>query len=346
MSVAAIDVLSAPSLSDLADGLASRTGAWFLVERFGAVLSHGGGAFECPPTLAQSLLAKDTVALRSAVRWSRGQAELSGELEGHSVVAVPLGEGATAWLIGGKARELHKLVPLLSAALNDDHPPQDSYVEDLLHPRGPHRRTKAPAAQLVVLRSELAARTFARIVTGLLAGTEARVHLDGDLLVVALEPSADAGAILRQIRRKCESAVGGIGRVSEEAADWVSAARLGAASAAAAQRVGVALGDPTDPVIAAEVVLQHAQDAIGDLVSDLVDAPLERLRCHDSRTSGDLIATLGAWCREGFDTGATSAVLHVHVNTLRYRLRRAEQISGLDLGSPRQRLALQLLLTV
>jgi len=33
-----------------------------------------------------------------------------------------------------------------------------------------------------------------------------------------------------------------------------------------------------------------------------------------------------------------AAELHVHPNTLRYRIRRAEQLTGLDLRSPEQRL--------
>ena len=38
-------------------------------------------------------------------------------------------------------------------------------------------------------------------------------------------------------------------------------------------------------------------------------------------------------CR--FDRGATSAALHVHRNTLAYRLRRIQEIAGLDLDDPR-----------
>ncbi len=38
-------------------------------------------------------------------------------------------------------------------------------------------------------------------------------------------------------------------------------------------------------------------------------------------------------CR--LDRTATSAALHIHRNTLAYRLKRIEEITGLDLGSPR-----------
>jgi len=104
---------AAPSLGDLVDGLACRTGAWVVVERFGAVVAHGAGATACPPPLAEALLHKRSAPLRSAVRWGRGSA-LRGTVEGVGVVAVELGEGATAWFVGGAPEE--SALPLLALA--------------------------------------------------------------------------------------------------------------------------------------------------------------------------------------------------------------------------------------
>jgi hypothetical protein len=50
---------------------------------------------------------------------------------------------------------------------------------------------------------------------------------------------------------------------------------------------------------------------------------------------GDLAKTLQTFLRCRFDRRATSEALHVHRNTLAYRLRRIEEITRLDLGSPR-----------
>ena len=50
---------------------------------------------------------------------------------------------------------------------------------------------------------------------------------------------------------------------------------------------------------------------------------------------GELAQTLQTFLRCRFDRTATSAALHVHRNTLAYRLGRIEEITGLDLGSPR-----------
>jgi hypothetical protein len=50
---------------------------------------------------------------------------------------------------------------------------------------------------------------------------------------------------------------------------------------------------------------------------------------------GELAKTLESFLRCRFDRSATSEALHVHRNTLAYRLRRIEELTGLDLGSPR-----------
>ncbi len=49
----------------------------------------------------------------------------------------------------------------------------------------------------------------------------------------------------------------------------------------------------------------------------------------------ELVRTLRELVRWRFDRNAASAALHIHRNTLAYRLRRIEALTGLDLGSPR-----------
>lgn len=49
----------------------------------------------------------------------------------------------------------------------------------------------------------------------------------------------------------------------------------------------------------------------------------------------ELRRTLETLLRCRFDRAATSAALHIHRNTLAYRLRRIEEVAGLDLASPR-----------
>jgi PucR C-terminal helix-turn-helix domain len=62
---------------------------------------------------------------------------------------------------------------------------------------------------------------------------------------------------------------------------------------------------------------------------DKVLAPLEQ------DEHGELKRTLQVLVACRFDRTATSAALHIHRNTLAYRVGRIEEITGLDLGSPR-----------
>ena len=68
------------------------------------------------------------------------------------------------------------------------------------------------------------------------------------------------------------------------------------------------------------------------LAARLKDRVLAPLSENDH---GELAQTLQTFLRCRFDRTATSAALHVHRNTLANRLRRIEEITGLDLGSPR-----------
>lgn len=60
--------------------------------------------------------------------------------------------------------------------------------------------------------------------------------------------------------------------------------------------------------------------------------------------AGELLKTLEAYFNHLGNLRATSDALHVHRNTLLYRLERIEQISGLDLSNPEEHFALWLAL--
>ena len=338
-----------PSLPELVDGLAGRSGAWVVVERFGAVVAHGAGTADCPAPVVRSRVSKRTAHLRAAVTWNRGGGpHLRGKVDGVALTAVELGDGVTAWFVGAAPEE--SALPLLAAAAQgEERPVTDVVVDELLHPRGP-RRGQAPPALLVALRHEGPTGSLSRRAASLVAGTAARVHAEGDVVLVALPVESaergDAESLQDLVAAACPGVVAGVAVVEPGAADWVTAARLAAASARIATHLGLSVGHPADPVVAAELVVGEAQDAVADLVRSLPDAPLRKLQDHDARSSGELVSSLTAWCRAAFDVPAAAASLHVHPNTLRYRLKRATEISGLDVTRPRQLLALQLLLEV
>ena len=344
MSVAPVAHAQTVPLPELVDGIALRTGAWVVVERFGSVVTHGAGRASCPPAVTAALLSKRSAPLREAVSWLRGPGALRGVLDRIPVVAVELGDGATAWFVDGAPEE--GSAAQLRAALGDEGPVTDADVQELLHPRGPARAGRAPAAALVVLESSEPLPVLARSALAAVGGTGARVHTETDVVVVALAVDGDVAHVVDAVRERCPDAVAGVARVVAGAPDWSSAARTAAAEARAARRLGLAVGDCDEPAVAAELVVDEAQEAAAALLQSLLAGPLDRLRAHDERSGGALVATLTAWCAVGCDVNAAARQLHVHANTLRYRLRRAAEVSGLDLERPRHVLALQLLLAV
>jgi DNA-binding PucR family transcriptional regulator len=48
-----------------------------------------------------------------------------------------------------------------------------------------------------------------------------------------------------------------------------------------------------------------------------------------------VLETLESFIDSGFDRAATARQLHVHPNTVVYRLRKASSLTGLDLSSPK-----------
>lgn len=71
---------------------------------------------------------------------------------------------------------------------------------------------------------------------------------------------------------------------------------------------------------------------------------LASLANYDQNQKGELLKTLDAYFNHLGNLRATSEALHVHRNTLLYRLERIEQITGFDLSNPEEHFALWLAL--
>ncbi|MGO8870396.1 MAG: helix-turn-helix domain-containing protein [Acidimicrobiales bacterium] len=74
----------------------------------------------------------------------------------------------------------------------------------------------------------------------------------------------------------------------------------------------------------------------------LVDEWIGTLIQHDRLHNSELVKTLTMYLKESCATEATATLLHVHRNTLRYRLSKIALITGRDLGDPDQRFQLEL----
>jgi sugar diacid utilization regulator len=65
-----------------------------------------------------------------------------------------------------------------------------------------------------------------------------------------------------------------------------------------------------------------------------LETTLRRLREHDSRSRSDLVETLRAYIRSGFSLARSATGLHVHANTVVYRLNRIKEVTGRDPRDP------------
>ncbi len=103
---------------------------------------------------------------------------------------------------------------------------------------------------------------------------------------------------------------------------------------------GTAIG-PVTPIedVWAEVTVERAVGGIRG--ADLL-GPVVALAAHDARHGTAYAETLAAWLDHPDDPRRAARQLHVHPNTLRYRLQRLPVVTDGDLADPRARLALRL----
>ncbi|GAA3000696.1 PucR family transcriptional regulator [Streptomyces fulvorobeus] len=83
-----------------------------------------------------------------------------------------------------------------------------------------------------------------------------------------------------------------------------------------------------------------------DAVRAFADGMLRALYEHDAKGRGDLVASLRAWLSRHGQWDAAAADLGVHRHTLRYRMRRVEEILGRSMDDPDVRMELWLALKV
>ena len=82
--------------------------------------------------------------------------------------------------------------------------------------------------------------------------------------------------------------------------------------------------------------------AIAGIWTEELLGPVGTLRDHDAAHQTAYLETVAAWLDHPGDPREAAARLHVHPNTLRYRLQRLSDLVDLDLHDPETRLALRL----
>ncbi|MFF2850500.1 PucR family transcriptional regulator [Streptomyces sp. NPDC058001] len=202
------------------------------------------------------------------------------------------------------------------------------------------------------------------------AGEAVLVVPEGDRLLLL---AVDGGAAVEACTRYAESVEAtriGAGALPGSGAE--GAASGGAAPGAVVSEGGdlvVGLSAPAGPIAAAtaykqaeqalsvarrrgRALVEHEELAAGsvlplladDAVRAFADGLLRALYEHDAKGRGDLVASLRAWLSRHGQWDAAAADLGVHRHTLRYRMRRVEEILGRSLDDPDVRMELWLAL--
>ena len=107
-------------------------------------------------------------------------------------------------------------------------------------------------------------------------------------------------------------------------------------------RAAVAWPDAPRPVAAADLLPERALDGDADAIGHLVDDVYLRLVAEDLT----LVDTLTAYLERTGSLEGAARELFVHPNTVRYRLRRVADITGLTATLPRDAWSLRLALTL
>ncbi|MFE7721440.1 PucR family transcriptional regulator [Nocardia rhizosphaerihabitans] len=90
-----------------------------------------------------------------------------------------------------------------------------------------------------------------------------------------------------------------------------------------------------------EILLQRLRTA-GHSGRTPARGPVSELRRHDRANATQYVATLRAWLQSQGDPAKAGALLGVHENTIRNRLRKMAEVTILDLDDPRKRLAMMI----
>jgi hypothetical protein len=228
---------------------------------------------------------------------------------------------ASALVAGERQDRRRRLLDLLLA----DPPPPAAELEAAAQ-EAAWRLPKSVA--VVVFEHDRPARLAARLPPEALVG-------ERDVLPVAVVPDPDAPQRRRVLRTAFEGTRAALGPTVAPGDAARSAARAAAA-------IGLAGGE--ELVVAEERLLDLLLRADPALTRELVERRLEPLEGLPATTRARLTETLEAWLDHLGEARPTAEALHVHVQTVRYRLHQLRDLLGDALDDPAQRTELQLAL--
>jgi hypothetical protein len=168
--------------------------------------------------------------------------------------------------------------------------------------------------------------------------SEVLVGVHAEQLVAVLGGADDLGAVAERVADECAPGPVVVGPV----VDGLGRAGESAAAALAGLRAARAWPEAPRPVAADALLAERALD--GD---PLARAALqERVALPLSTAGGEVLETVRAVLAVGGNLEASARALFVHPNTVRYRLRRAADLTGLSATDARGAWTLQVALAL
>ena len=186
---------------------------------------------------------------------------------------------------------------------------------------------------------------------GAIAALTERNDVPGDEVIVLL-PTVDAALAERageSVRRELQAGLAGHTFTVGRSRPCTEPGDLHRAASEALLAANVAEGDPERPVLAFDET-----GAYRLLLSAMAEDPaelqrfyaetVEALVAYDEQYETDLVATVEAFLDADGNVAGTAQRLFTHRHTIRYRLERVRELSGLDVGSTdgREKLSLGL----
>jgi sugar diacid utilization regulator len=175
------------------------------------------------------------------------------------------------------------------------------------------------------------------------------VAQDGELVIVVPDPDGELGhRVASAVLRELESGMPGFTlsiAISRPAADPVDLHRAGAEALLAAN-VAVAQGEQMlafEETGAYRLLLPAMSEDPGEL-QRFHDETVAPLVAYDEQYETELVKTLESFLEADGNVAKTASTLYTHRHTVRYRLERVRELTGLDVGSTdgRERLGLGL----
>jgi sugar diacid utilization regulator len=172
---------------------------------------------------------------------------------------------------------------------------------------------------------------------------------DGELVIVVPDPDGELGRrVAAAVLRELESGMPGFTlslAISRPAGDPVDLHRAGAEALLAAN-VAVAQGEQMlafEETGAYRLLLPAMSEDPGEL-QRFHDETVAPLVAYDEQYETDLVKTLESFLEADGNVAKTASTLYTHRHTVRYRLERVRELTGLDVGSTdgRERLGLGL----